>query len=219
MNLSNFYQDDKWILLRANVINERVNDEGFVICEYCNKPIVRMYDIIAHHKEELTEENVNDYNISLNPENIMLVHHKCHNFIHNKLGYNNRKVYLVYGPPLSGKTTWVKENANEGDLIVNIDSIWQCVSGCERYVKPQRLNAVVFKIRDTLLEAVRYRLGRWQNAYIIGGYPLVSERERLMRDVGAELIFIECSIDECMKRCEGEQSKYIETWFARYTPS
>lgn len=224
--LSNFYQSDEWIALRLGVINERLNDEGFVICEYCGKPIVRAYDIIAHHKEELTEENVNDANISLNPENIMLVHHRCHNYIHNKLGYSSKKIYLVYGAPLSGKTSYVKSVREPGDLIIDMDNIWQCVSDCDRYIKPARLNAVVFKVRDTMLDAVRYRLGKWNNAYIIGGYPLISERERLIREFGAEAIYIECSMDECMRRLnecsdnrdKTEWAKYISNWFHRYTP-
>ena len=225
-DLFSFYRSREWRKLLDLVKNERLDAEGQIICEYCGKPITRAYDIIGHHKNELTEENVNDFNISLNPDNIMLVHHRCHNFIHEKLGYKKREVFLVYGAPLSGKTTYVHENMSEGDLIVDIDNIWQCVSGCERYIKPRRLNAVVFKIRDTMLDAVRYRLGKWQNAYIVGGYPLISERERLCKQLGAELIFIETSKAECIKRLESiedgrdkdEWRGYIERWFAEYTP-
>lgn len=31
------------------------------------------YGIIARHKQRLTAQNVNDYDVSLNPDNIMLV--------------------------------------------------------------------------------------------------------------------------------------------------
>lgn len=227
-DLFSFYRSREWRRLLDLVKNERLDTEGQIICEYCGKPITRAYDIIGHHKNELTEENVNDFNISLNPDNIMLVHHRCHNFIHEKLGYKKREVFLVYGAPLSGKTTYVHENMSEGDLIVDIDNIWQCVSGCERYIKPRRLNAVVFKIRDTMLDAVRYRLGKWQNAYIVGGYPLISERERLCKEVGAREVFMDVSKDECMERLRNDPNiaddlqevwkGYIDEWFARYTP-
>lgn len=227
-DLFSFYRSREWRRLLDLVKNERLDAEGQIICEYCGKPITRAYDIIGHHKNELTEENVNDFNISLNPDNIMLVHHRCHNFIHEKLGYKKREVFLVYGAPLSGKTTYVHENMSEGDLIVDIDNIWQCVSGCERYIKPRRLNAVVFKIRDTMLDAVRYRLGKWQNAYIVGGYPLISERERLCKEVGAREVFMDVSKDECMERLRNDPNiaddlqevwkGYIDEWFARYTP-
>lgn len=205
---------------------ERADADGQIICEYCNKPIVRAYDIIGHHKIELTEENVNDFNVSLNPNNISFVHHRCHNYIHNKLGYSVRKIYLVYGAPLAGKKTWVELNRNEGDLIIDLDDIWQCVSGCKRYIKPNRLKSVVFKVRDTLLDAVKYRFGKWGNAYIIGGYPLQSERERLCRELGAEEIFIQASKAECLARLEADAERadieeyraFIERWFELYTP-
>ena len=205
----------------ALIKNERVNDNGDVICAYCNKPITRQYDIIGHHVTELTEENVNDYSISLNPDNIQLVHHRCHNYLHDKLGHSQRKIYLIYGSPLSGKTTWVRDNMSDGDLILDIDNIWQAVSGCDRYIKPKRLNAVVFKVRDTMLEAIQYRLGKWRNAYIVGGYPLISERERLCKQLGAESILIEATKAECLQRLESiedgrdkdEWRGYIERWF------
>lgn len=224
-DLFTFYRSKEWKNLLAQLKIERLNNKGEVICEYCGKPITRAYDIIGHHKEELTEENVNDFNVSLNPDNIAFVHHRCHNYIHNKLGYAVRGVFLVYGAPLAGKRTWVNDNKNEGDLVVDIDSIWEAVSACPRYVKPNRLKAVVFKQRDSLLEAVKYRLGKWNNAYIIGGYPLQSERERLCKELGAKEVFIECSIDECMQRLANDEERkdledyatYIADWFSKYS--
>lgn len=224
-DLSDFYRSDEWRSFRDIVIDERMKEDGFVYDEITGKPIVKAYDIILHHKIELTEENVHDYNISLNPDNIMIVSHKTHNYIHNKLGHSKREVFVVYGPPLAGKTTWVKDIMSEGDLIIDMDNIWQCVSGCDRYIKPNRLKSIVFKLRDSLLESVRYRFGKWNNAYIIGGYPLSSERERLCKELGAREIFLEATKDECMQRldaCEdrdkSEWAGYIEDWFRRYTP-
>ena len=214
------------MIFRQAVIHDRLTPDGLTICEHCGKPIVRAYDIILHHVEELTEDNVNDVSISLNPDNIKLVHHKCHNIIHNKLGYKERGIYLVYGPPLAGKTSYVRDVRQLGDLIIDMDNIWACVSGCDRYVKPRRLNAVVFSVRDTLLDAVRYRRGKWNNAYIIGGYPLISERERLCKEVGAREVFIECDKEECIKRlyqCDDgrnieEWEEFINSWFDKYIP-
>jgi hypothetical protein len=222
--LSTFYRSREWERLLKQLRIDRLNDDGQIICEYCGRPITKAYDMIGHHKTELTEANVNDFTVSLNPENIAYVHHRCHNFIHNKLGYAVREVFLVYGAPMSGKETWVRNNMSEGDLIIDIDSIWQCVSGCERYVKPNRLKSVVFRVRDSLLEAVRYRAGKWNNCYIIGGYPLSSERERLCKELGAREVFIEASKDDCIARLDtregvdkAEWMKYIEDWFAKFS--
>ena len=226
-DLGNFYQSKEWRSLLATLKMERLNENGEIICEYCGKPITKAYDIIGHHKTELTDENVNDFNVSLNPTNVSFVHHRCHNYIHNKLGYSVRHIFLVYGPPLAGKTTYVRNNADEGDLIIDMDNIWECISGCDRYVKPNRLKSIAFMIRDDLLNAVKYRQGKWNSAYIIGGYPLKSERERLCRELGAREIYIQASHESCLEKLAGTQDKrhdmqdawktFIDDWFERFS--
>lgn len=225
-NLNDFYRDKTWLLFRLSVINDRLTESGEIICAHCGKPIVKSYDIIAHHNVALTERNYKDVEISLNPDNISLVHHVCHNNIHSKLGKTYKEVYLVYGAPLSGKSTYIKDVMEYGDLIIDMDNIWQCISGCDRYIKPSRLTENVFGIRNALIEMIKMRQGNWNNAYIIGGYPLIGERERLGKMLGAKDIFIECSYDECLLRLKGcndgrkysEWSKYIEDWFSKYAP-
>ena len=223
--LQNFYHSKEWENLLKVLKLERVNDDGEIICEYCGNPVTRAYDLIGHHKTELNAQNVNDVTVSLNPDNIAFVHHRCHNYIHNKLGYSVREVFLVYGAPLSGKTSWVQDNMSEGDLVIDLDSIWQCISGCPRYVKPNRLRAIAFRVRDSLIEAVKYRAGKWQNAYVIGGYPLSSERQRLCKELGAREVFVDADINDCLNRLESregidkeEWTKYISEWFERFTP-
>lgn len=223
MSLYNFYRSREWENLLKVIKLQRTDSQGNIICEHCGKPIVRSYDCIGHHITELTEENYTDYNISLNPVNIKLVHHKCHNIIHNKLYSNNRQVFIVYGSPLAGKSTYVRESMTEGDLIIDIDNIWECISGCDRYVKPNRLKSVVFAVRDNLLESVKYRRGKWLNAYIIGGYPYQAERERLIDSLGAREVFIDTPYEECVKRlqsCEDRDKKlweqYIADWWLQY---
>lgn len=224
MSLYNFYRSDSWVNLLKVLKLERVDSEGNIICEHCGKPITRKYDCIGHHKIELTEENYIDSRISLNPDNIALVHHKCHNLIHNKLSYSGRQVFIVYGSPLSGKSSYVREAMSEGDLVIDMDNIWACVSGCDRYVKPNRLKSVVFSVRDNLLESVRYRRGQWLNAYIIGGYPYKAERERLVTSLGAREIYIDTDEDECLRRLyesndrdKTEWEKYIRDWWLQFS--
>ena len=220
MSLSNFYRSKEWVNLLKVLKLQRVDSSGNILCEYCGKPIVNKYDCIGHHKIYLTEENYTDAEVSLNPDNIALVHHRCHNRIHDKLGYSKREVYIVYGAPLAGKSSWVKEASEPGDLIVDMDSLWQAVSGQPRYIKPNRLKSVVFSLRDNLLESIRYRRGKWNNAYIIGGYPYQAERERLIDSLGAREVFIDTSKEECIARLEAQEDrdclewiKYIEDWF------
>ena len=220
-----FYRSREWARFREIVIGERQKD-GVIYDEVTGAPIVRAYDIILHHKTELTDENVNDLSISLNPENILIVSHRTHNEMHDRFCQKTQEVFIVYGPPLAGKTSYVAEIRRPGDLIVDIDNIWQSISGAARYEKDARLKPVVFKIRDALLDAVKYRLGRWRTAYIIGGYPRQGERERLARELGAREVLIDPGAEACMARLaanadgrdEDEWTEYIAAWYEAQTP-
>ena len=222
--LSEFYKSKEWKRFREVVIAERTAPDGFIYDEETGQPIIRKYDIILHHKIFLTEENVNDYSVSLNPENIEIVSHKTHNVIHNKLGYIRKEIYLIYGPPLAGKRTYIRDVIQPGDLLVDMDAIWECITGGDRYTKPGKLNAVAFGVRDLLLDCIRTKRGRWNNAYICGGYPLISERERLIRETGAREIYIDTDKETCLNRAaeiEDQDARaawreYIEDWWRKH---
>lgn len=221
-----FYKSKKWEAFRRLIINERTEADGYVRCAVCGKPILKPYDLILHHTKELTDENFNDVTVSLNPDNVQCVHFKCHNEIHERFGHNKtggvglsdhgyvqKKVFIVYGAPCSGKTTWVRANATADDLIVDLDSIWQMIGISERYDKPASLRSTVFSVRDHLYDLIKYRSGKWHNAYIITGGALKGDRDRLAVRVGADdLIFIDTSMRECIARA-AERGKNVEDWF------
>lgn len=202
--LSEFYNSRKWRTFRDVVIGERLRN-GYTIDEVTGEPIVNAYDIILHHKTELTLSNVNDPFISFNPDNIMIVSHRTHNAIHKRFGRIIRKVYCVYGPSRAGKSTYVDGVKDEGDLIVDMDLIWQSLGGRTDSLKP-----VAFRIRDALYDAILCRLGAWNNAYIVTTKP----DRRVMDKLGAEYILINTEKNICLSRAETEEQKiWIESWF------
>lgn len=228
--LRKFYRSTAWEKFNRALKLARAEADGTVRCAHCGKPIVKKYDCIAHHVIELTDENVDDAEIALNPDNLILVHFDCHNQIHERFGYGNiqyrrtRGVYIIYGPPCAGKTTFVKENAKENDIVLDIDRLWGAMraESCQKYEKPEALKQNVFAMRDLMLDMIKTRRGRWKDAYIIGGYPLQGERERLMDIVGADkAILIDTPKDVCLLRAKErpkEYAGYIEEWFGRYSP-
>ena len=225
--LQAFYKSRKWENFIEGLRIERANPDGVVVCEHCGKPIIKKYDCIGHHITELTDDNVNDVMIALNPDNIQLVHFKCHNEIHKRFGYAGKqvqKVYIIYGAPCSGKGSFVSEVAEKGDIILDIDKLWSAIRAdkCTEYEKPAELKQNIFALRDCLIDMIRVRRGRWDNAYIIGGYPLQGERERLAETLNADkIIFIDTPKDICLLRAKEKNDdwkQYVEEWFARYTP-
>lgn len=222
--LSEFYTSDEWRDFRAVIIEQRTRADGFVYDEITGKPIVKAYDIILHHKIELTLDNVNDCNITLNPDNIQIVSFKTHNEIHKRFGKWTRHIYLVYGSPLSGKSSFVKERAGIHDLIIDVDKIYACISNNPLYTKSNRLWDCKEAVKRALLDCVKYKRGKWINAFIIGGFPYKGERERTATEYGAECIYIDCDINTALERLQvvndgrdvEEWEKYIKDWFGKY---
>ena len=227
--LETFYKSKQWEKFREVYIQQHTKEDDYIYCAMCGKPILKKYDLILDHIEELTEDNVNDYNISLNPDNIRPLHFICHNKRHERFGFGTggyvrkpKRVYIVYGAPCSGKSTWVRSVANDNDIIVDMDSIYQMISNNDKYIKPDSIKSVVFDVRDCLYNTIRYRSGRWQNAYIITGGARLGDRERLKQRVSAdELIFIDTDKETCISRI-GERGNdwinYINDWFESYQP-
>lgn len=220
--LATFYKTKAWLDLRRRLMMERVNEKGELLCERCGKPILRPYDCIGHHKIELTEENVNDIQVSLNPENIELIHLRCHNEEHERFGGFRQEVYIVHGAPCAGKRTCVRMNANPDDLIVDLEAIYQAISLSDLYKHPKRVKPIVFSVRDTILDAVKIRQGLWRNAWIITtktGLELEKDAE-LFR---ARLIHVDTDREECLRRLEEhpngrdikEWTGYINDYFER----
>ena len=237
-----FYRGEDWANCKTQVLQKRMKSDGSIICEHCGKPILKGFNpnannnsgaIVFHHKIYLNNYNVNDASISINPDNIQIVHWRCHNEIHERFGFgsgNNqaeKKVYLITGAACSGKTSWVKERTHENDLIIDIDDIWQCISGQPRYTKPNALKPIVFKIRDELKGLVARGTGTWHNAFIIESLPSKQDREReadKYRAFNVEIITMDATQDECLQRLHSnpngrnikDYEGYIKDYYSRY---
>lgn len=201
-------------------LSYKLKIESKGICNRCNKSVLDFKYLIGHHKVELTEDNVDDPNISLNPDLIEIICHDCHNKEHRRFGHE-KKVYIVYGSPLSGKNYLVNDLKKYGDIVLDIDEIWKAITLEDKYIKPNNIRFNVFKLRDELLDQIKTRYGQWYDAYIIGGYPDKYERERVAKELGAELVYCESTRDECIERAieDGRPSewiKYINDWWEKY---
>lgn len=235
--LASFYAGDDWSTCKAFVLNERIKG-GAVYCEHCGEIILKDFNprernnagaMVFHHKRPLlTVADANNAEISINPRNIAILHWQCHNVVHNRFTGQNtqpeQKVYLITGAPCSGKTTFARERMQAGDVIVDIDDIWQQISGQPRYTKPNSLKPLVFATRDTQEDKVRTRAGTWRNAFVIKSLPLPMDRRREAEKLGAEVITIETPKEECLDRLHknpngrdvAEYEKFIKNYFDYY---
>lgn len=200
--------------LRERLMMERVDDKGNLCCEHCGRPILQSHDCIAHHKIEVTAGNLNDYEITLNPSNIALVHHSCHNEIHDRFGWYSRKVYFIWGSPCSGKNSYVSSVMGSNDLLVDMDALWQAITGREKYFKPEALKKNVFLLQSSLFDQIKTGAGGWRSAYILSTETREATRARICRELGAEQIYIPVTKEKALIRLAGdpERSKYVPQW-------
>lgn len=205
-----FYDSTDWKKIRKIAVLNNINKHnGELICEYCGRAIVKDYDCIVHHKEPITDSNISDANITLNLDNLACVHARCHNEIHDKhfIPKMLRKVYLVYGAPKSGKTTFVRESKSQSDIVVDVNAIYDAMTLSDG--RSTKLLSDIISVRDFVIDRIYTRAGQWRSAWVIGGYKYAGERERLAKRLSAELIHIDTPEDVCLERCQTDKEREI----------
>lgn len=234
-----FYNSQKWKDCREEIFNKY-----FGICAECGKPGEEV-----HHIEFLTPLNINDPEITLGANNLVLLCRDCHFDKHRgtnplaKSFKNKKRVatsngyyfddegnlvpiskYIVYGSPGSGKSTYVREHRAVGDLVVDLDLIKQAISMVNRTNDTDNLLDISIGIRDYIYKRIEENNVDTKAIWIIASLPKRKEREELSKRLGADLIFIDKDIDECLnnaymdnKRKDKTLEKYIiEKWFASH---
>ena len=185
-NRLDFYNSEKWKKVKRLAIERATGKDGFVYDELNGDRIILKGDIIAHHVIELTDENVDDYSISLNLENIKVVSFAHHNQLHNRFGGTNTKsVIWVYGMDVESCNAFVESHATASDLICSVDRLRHaCCFSDERNKATDR---AVFILRDALLDAFYTRAGHWITGWIVSK----EIDNRMASKLSAELVCID----------------------------
>jgi adenylate kinase family enzyme len=136
------------------------------------------------------------------------------------------RVTIVCGSPGSGKTTYVKDHMEKGDLIIDLDWIYRAISNTENTIKDERLVPFVFEVRDALYNRLN-RPNDLRKAWIVACLPKAQDREAMSRRFSAEVILINRTRKECMQQILGDKNrinnasfylKLLTDWFNNYTP-
>ena len=215
MTQQEFYHSSKWRKFRETVIAQKLEEDGELICAECGRIILAPKDCIVHHKERLTDDNVSDPEISLNPAKVEFLHRECHEREHGRLFRfpEKRGIYIVYGPPFAGKSEYVRKQAHGDDLICDFNALRDAI-GIER---SKALLSPAMQLREAFFGIIQRRTGLWRRAFIVGGYPDKVERTRIKDRLGAEEIFIDVDEETCLSRAKSDSEKeWVEKWFRTY---
>ena len=218
-----FYSTKKWKVFREAYFRDK-----FGMCELCERPGEEV-----HHEIFLTAKNIDDPNITLNADNCILLCKKCHNIQHNK-AYNLHKekirkmettrrdlcfdesgnliqrknVFIVYGAPCSGKTTYIREHKGEHDIVFDLDYVISALSlGTVKKAEDNDCVDFALKIRKYFYELIECRELFFENVWISAGLYDKHERDNLAIKLKAELIHIDTDIEECKRRAKLDEDR------------
>lgn len=109
---------------------------------------------------------------------------------------------IVCGPPCSGKTTFVKERADDHDMVVDLDTIQTTLDPNYRHWTKSALNSGLLnksvRVRNSLLGSLhRRKQGR---AWFIVSAPTQAERDWWHDHLGGEIVLLHPGVEECKRR-------------------
>lgn len=127
-------------------------------------------------------------------------------------------VYLIYGSPCSGKSTYINEHMKRSDLVCDVDLIYHAISGQNPHDADLYVHETALMMKENLLDIIRDREGGWRDAYVVSiantREKLVEAMERIKAD---ECVFIDTPYEICMERAKERPSYFpliIDEWFA-----
>lgn len=130
-------------------------------------------------------------------------------------------VYLIYGSPCSGKSTYIAEHRKRGDLVCDVDYIYSAISGEDAHDAELYTHEVACELHQHLLDIIRDRKGNWKNAYVVSIANTPEKVNEMKERINAdECIFVDTPYEVCIKRAEDRPFYFqwlIQEWFETTT--
>ena len=133
------------------------------------------------------------------------------------------EVTLVCGAVGSGKTYYVQEHSQRGDLVVDLDLLYMAISGLPMYDRPTELLPFALVARKAIVRRLM-QPSIIQRAWVITSNPTLGRRYEYAA-VGARIVVLEVPADECIRRVQADERRapsdtdwtaLIRDWWARY---
>jgi predicted kinase len=124
-------------------------------------------------------------------------------------------LYIITGPPCVGKSTWVRERAKTGDIVVDLDRIALAITAeaTPHHEYPGHIRKAAIMVRQTAV-AVAINYGQRGTAYIIHAKPgkMLNKYKR----AGAVMVELEAPMSVLMERAKAERPPHIWQTLARW---
>lgn len=81
-------------------------------------------------------------------------------------------IHIITGPPLSGKSTFIRTHAKHGDIVVDLDEIARSITVSDNtHDYPQHIRKLAIGVRASLIEKIMNSNVESINVWIIHGDP------------------------------------------------
>jgi hypothetical protein len=124
---------------------------------------------------------------------------------------------VVMGPPCSGKTTWVREHAQPGDIVIDYDVLAVAFTGPGGHTHDHtpHVAAVTIAARKAATEAA-LRLAASVDVYLVHSNPTKARRAEYHRH-GAKMVTLDPGRDVVRARAKAERTArtytVIDEWY------
>ena len=139
------------------------------------------------------------------------------------------RVNIVTGPPGAGKNTYVINHFCEGDVLIDLDAIYSCLTQTEAHKeKDSTILTMSLDVRRFLYDYVR-RYVQGRSVWIVACLPNGRKREMLARTFRDAVVYLlNPGKKACLKHIENDKtrtysseyaSKIVDEWYSSFSPS
>ena len=118
-------------------------------------------------------------------------------------------IYVISGPPCSGKSTYIKQNAKSGSIVIDMDRIALALTteDIEHHAYSKAIKSLAITTRKTAIKKA-LTLGAVVDVFIIDTEPS-QESKAMYSWYKAKHVTLSPPIDEVMRRIEENRPEHL----------